>query len=175
MQFEDEYRARFPKAFEKPAISEGDATKLAEIMGGYRDIRRNPGYGIIEKLKHRTIAMITRLNLIEEAEDNFTAVLYDALKADPGALKDQKMRNMQAVRAQLADIYADNAIEMKQFHSESVAPGEKAAQQELFHGYLAATLSAYLFNMMKEKKLIDENMKPGLLYDRPNAAGQGRG
>jgi hypothetical protein len=160
--FEEKCRAHFSKLFDNIEAPEALQPHLPAIMDEFHNPHRNTGYASVQKFCGRQLAEGFE-GLLNYAEESFVIALFDTMQTPKGELHNQKMRNLQEVREQLAQLYAD--ISQFKVSRDDPEPSNREHVKEALEGIMQGTVSAVMFNTLKEKKLIPDDTKAGKLYD----------
>ncbi len=173
MQFQAKVRGTFSKLFQTIPMPPEVEKALPIVMKEFRDASHNTGYSPISKLRDETFSLVRMEALIQEGESNFVRAVYDAMATEPGHLQEQKLRHMQDVRRQLAELYTETEQTRLQSNT-ALTPMEKEAMlamTECMEGLLCGGVSAFALNTLKAHKLIGEQVKSGKLYDAVDRGG----
>ena len=164
--FEDKSRKRFARVSPKLEMSLLNIA-LPTIMDEFHNVYNNTGYITIDNILGNLLPVYDRdgtfSELISKTEENFIRMLCDTMNTPIGAVRNEKMRELNELRSQLAQYYVELYCQLEQ--PGQPLPQDPQQMQADLEGLLRGTISAFVFNTLKSRGLIHEDTKPGQLYD----------
>jgi len=159
--FHTGYAKRFPEAMGKTQLPEDIKEPLLAAIDDYRFNSLNTPYGSIRTIKESVIGIPARIEAMDRAEENYALVIYYASQREASPSRIEYQRKLPKIQHELAEIYADNAVNAMELQGEDPPKSAFEDRRNYYQTLLEGSLTTYMVNILKTKRLIPEETKLG--------------